>query len=236
MHYDLTRPSSPTPRPLRHRARRAGGRRLLRHHARAPRRRGRALPRPRRRPPQPEHEPGATSIYSPGAVRAGHSFLIIGERTNANGSKKFREAMLAGDWDTCVQMANEQVARGRPRARRVRRLRRPRRHRRHGRDRSPLRHPGQRAARARLHRARGDGGRPAVDRRPGHPQLGQPRGRRRARQPARPGPVAGPEYGAAVICLLIDEEGQARDVEWKLRSPTASTTSPSSATASSRAT
>ncbi|MDH5616026.1 MAG: dihydropteroate synthase, partial [Acidimicrobiia bacterium] len=25
------------------------------------------------------------------------------------------------------------------------------------------------------------------------------------------------EYGAAVICLLIDEEGQARDLEWKLR-------------------
>ena len=25
------------------------------------------------------------------------------------------------------------------------------------------------------------------------------------------------EYGAAVICLLIDEDGQARDVEWKLR-------------------
>ena len=25
------------------------------------------------------------------------------------------------------------------------------------------------------------------------------------------------EYGAAVICLLIDEEGQARDVEWKMR-------------------
>ena len=25
------------------------------------------------------------------------------------------------------------------------------------------------------------------------------------------------EYGAAIICLLIDEEGQARDVEWKLR-------------------
>ena len=30
------------------------------------------------------------------------SFLIIGERTNANGSKKFRDAMLDGDWDTCV--------------------------------------------------------------------------------------------------------------------------------------
>ena len=25
------------------------------------------------------------------------------------------------------------------------------------------------------------------------------------------------EYGAAAICLLIDEEGQARDVEWKMR-------------------
>src|ERR1044071_10176548 len=24
------------------------------------------------------------------------------------------------------------------------------------------------------------------------------------------------EYGAAVICLLIDERGQARDVEWKM--------------------
>ena len=38
--------------------------------------------------------------------------------------------------------------RGRPRPRRVRRLRGPGRHRRHGRDRPPLRHPGQRAARA----------------------------------------------------------------------------------------
>ena len=40
------------------------------------------------------------------------SFLIIGERTNANGSKKFREAMLEGDWDTCVQMAKDQVKEG----------------------------------------------------------------------------------------------------------------------------
>ena len=44
---------------------------------------------------------GVTSIYSPGARSTRTpSFLIIGERTNANGSKKFREAMLAGDWDT----------------------------------------------------------------------------------------------------------------------------------------
>ena len=82
--------------------------------------------------------------------------------------------------------------RGRPRARRVRRLRRPRRRRRHGRDRQALRHPGQRAARARLDRDAGAGGRPAAHRRPGDPQLGQPRGRRAARQPLRPGDVAGP--------------------------------------------
>ena len=35
------------------------------------------------------------------------SFLVVGERTNANGSKKFREAMLADDWDTCVAMARD---------------------------------------------------------------------------------------------------------------------------------
>ena len=57
-----------------------------------------------------------------------------------------------------------------------------------------------------------------MPRRPGHPQLGQPRGRRGARAAASTGSAPSPrEYGAAVICLLIDEEGQARDVEWKMR-------------------
>ena len=37
---------------------------------------------------------------------------MIGERTNANGSKKFREAMLEGDWDTCSAMANDQIKEG----------------------------------------------------------------------------------------------------------------------------
>ncbi|MCW2871145.1 dihydropteroate synthase, partial [Actinacidiphila oryziradicis] len=36
----------------------------------------------------------------------------IGERTNANGSKKFREAMLDGRWDDCVEMAREQIREG----------------------------------------------------------------------------------------------------------------------------
>ena len=82
--------------------------------------------------------------------------------------------------------------RGRPRPRRVRRLRRPRRRRRHGRDRQALRHPGERAAGDRLDRDAGARGRAAAHRRPGDPQLGQPRGRRAARQPLRPGDVARP--------------------------------------------
>ena len=38
--------------------------------------------------------------------------LLVGERTNANGSKKFREAMLREDWDTCVAMARDQIKEG----------------------------------------------------------------------------------------------------------------------------
>ena len=64
------------------------------------------------RPRTPEHEPGAASIYSSVPFRQETSFLVVGERTNANGSKKFRDAMLAGDWDTTVAMARDQVKEG----------------------------------------------------------------------------------------------------------------------------
>ena len=60
----------------------------------------------------PEFEPGASSIYSHVPFHQELAYLAVGERTNANGSKKFREAMLAADWDTCVQMAREQVKEG----------------------------------------------------------------------------------------------------------------------------
>ncbi|MDQ1394845.1 MAG: 5-methyltetrahydrofolate--homocysteine methyltransferase, partial [Acidimicrobiaceae bacterium] len=59
-----------------------------------------------------EREPGAASIYSHVPYRQENSFLVVGERTNANGSKKFRDAMLADDWETCVAMAREQVKEG----------------------------------------------------------------------------------------------------------------------------
>jgi 5-methyltetrahydrofolate--homocysteine methyltransferase len=63
-------------------------------------------------PRTPQHEPAAASMYTSVPFRQETSFLVVGERTNANGSKRFREAMLADDWDTCVAMAKEQVKEG----------------------------------------------------------------------------------------------------------------------------
>jgi 5-methyltetrahydrofolate--homocysteine methyltransferase len=57
-------------------------------------------------------EPGAASIYTHVPFTQDSSVLVVGERTNANGSKKFREAMLEADWDTCVGMARDQVKEG----------------------------------------------------------------------------------------------------------------------------
>ncbi|MGQ0431448.1 MAG: methionine synthase [Microthrixaceae bacterium] len=60
----------------------------------------------------PEWEDGATTIYSFTPFDQQLTYLSIGERTNANGSKKFREALLEADWDTCVAMAREQEREG----------------------------------------------------------------------------------------------------------------------------
>ncbi|WP_128803534.1 MULTISPECIES: methionine synthase [unclassified Streptomyces] len=65
---------------------------------------------PTERTPQPE--PGAASLYQTVPFRQDTSYLAIGERTNANGSKKFREAMLEGRWDDCVEMARDQIREG----------------------------------------------------------------------------------------------------------------------------
>src|ERR1700722_10698152 len=60
----------------------------------------------------PVEEPSAASIYTAVPFHQDTSFLVVGERTNANGSKRFREAMLEGDWDTCVAMARDQIKEG----------------------------------------------------------------------------------------------------------------------------
>ncbi len=165
----------------------------------------------------PALEPSVSSIYSPVPIRQDNSFLIIGERTNANGSKAFRDAMLAGDWDTCSRMAVEQVREGA-----------------HvldvcvdyvGRDgtadmdeiaarfataaAAPLvidstEPPVMQAALERI------GGRAILN--SANLEDGELPGSRldRVFSLAR-------DHGAAVICLLIDERGQARDVEWKMQ-------------------
>ncbi|MEU3989070.1 methionine synthase [Streptomyces platensis] len=63
-------------------------------------------------PREPRPEPGAASLYQTVPFRQDTSYLAIGERTNANGSKKFREAMLDGRWDDCVEMARDQIREG----------------------------------------------------------------------------------------------------------------------------
>ena len=167
---------------------------------------------------RPSYEPGCSSIYSPVPFHQELAFLAIGERTNANGSKKFRDAMLEADWDTCVQMAREQVKEGA-----------------HvldvcvdyvGRDGAadmheiaqPLRHPGARcrscSTRPSRRCSRPGSSTPAARRSSTRPT--SKTARTRAQRFDRVMSLAR-EYGAAVICLAIDEEGQARTADWKLQ-------------------
>ena len=68
--------------------------------------------------PQPDprpvlnYQPAAASIYSPQPYDQDNSFLIVGERLNASGSKKCREMLNAEDWDGLVALARSQVKEG----------------------------------------------------------------------------------------------------------------------------
>jgi 5-methyltetrahydrofolate--homocysteine methyltransferase len=165
----------------------------------------------------PVHEPGCSSIYSHVPFDQDVSYLAVGERTNANGSKKFREAMLAEDWDTCVVMAREQVKEGA-----------------HvldvcvdyvGRDGTADMNEiaGRFATQAALPLVfdstepqvveaglQHSGGKAILN--SANLEDGEAPGSRLDRVFS-----LASEYGAAVICLAIDEEGQARDADWKLR-------------------
>ncbi|MDQ3306422.1 MAG: methionine synthase, partial [Actinomycetota bacterium] len=168
-------------------------------------------------PRTPVHEPAAASIYTAVPFRQDTSFLVVGERTNANGSRKFREAMLADDWETCVAMAKDQVKEGA-----------------HvldvcvdytGEDGSAdmeevaSRFATQSSLPLMLDSTEPPvietglqwiGGRPILN--SVNLEDGDAPGTRLDRflSLAR-------EYGAAVVCTCIDTEGQARDAEWKLR-------------------
>ena len=165
----------------------------------------------------PEQEPSVTSLYSPVALKQDNSVLYIGERTNANGSRAFRDAMLAGDWDTCTKMAHEQIGEGvhvldvcvdyvgRDGTLDMREVA--------GRFASTASVPlvldstEPQVMEAALQLA---GGRCILN--SANLEDGEEPGRRMDRVFK-----LAQEYGAAVICLLIDERGQARDVEWKMR-------------------
>ena len=56
--------------------------------------------------------PAVASLYAQVPLRQENAWLAIGERCNANGSRKFRELQAALDWDGCVAMAREQVKEG----------------------------------------------------------------------------------------------------------------------------
>jgi 5-methyltetrahydrofolate--homocysteine methyltransferase len=168
-------------------------------------------------PRAPRLEPGATSMFNAVPFHQDASFLIIGERTNANGSKAFRESMLAGDWDSCLRMARDQERGGA-----------------HvldvcvdyvGRDGTvDMDEVASRFATQVTVPLVLDSTEPQVIE-AGLQRLGGRAILNSANLEDGDGPgsrfdrvcTLAREYGAAVICLLIDEEGQARDVEWKMR-------------------
>jgi 5-methyltetrahydrofolate--homocysteine methyltransferase len=56
--------------------------------------------------------PAASSIYMQQPFVQDSSFLIVGERVNASGSKKMRDLLGAEDWDGLVSLAREQEREG----------------------------------------------------------------------------------------------------------------------------
>ena len=60
----------------------------------------------------PHLERGASSLYQFVPFRQDSSYLSIGERTNANGSRAFRDALLQEDWQSCIEIARDQIRDG----------------------------------------------------------------------------------------------------------------------------
>ncbi|WP_412769032.1 methionine synthase [Micromonospora zamorensis] len=166
---------------------------------------------------EPRHEAGVSSVYHPVPFAQDASVLMVGERTNANGSKAFRDAMLAGDWRACVEIARSQARDGS-----------------HlldlcvdyvGRDGTQdMRELAGRFATASTLPIMLDSTEPAVVE-AGLEMLGGrcvvnsvnfEDGDGPDSRYARVMPIVR-EHGAAVVALLIDEEGQARTQEWKVR-------------------
>jgi 5-methyltetrahydrofolate--homocysteine methyltransferase len=162
-------------------------------------------------------DPGASSLYQYVPFRQDNTYLAIGERTNANGSRAFRDALIVEDWQSCVEIARDQIRDGA-----------------HmldlsvdyvGRDGvKDMRELATRFATASTLPIVLDSTEPAVLQ-AGLEALGgrsvinsvnYEDGDGEKSRFARIMPLV-KEHGAAVVALTIDEEGQARDCEWKLR-------------------
>ncbi|MGE5830520.1 MAG: methionine synthase, partial [Micromonosporaceae bacterium] len=165
----------------------------------------------------PQLTAGVSSLYHHVPFAQDASVLMVGERTNANGSKAFREAMLAGNFQACVEIAREQARDGS-----------------HlldvcvdyvGRDgAADMREIAGRFATASTLPIMLDSTEPNVVE-AGLEALGGrcvinsvnfEDGDGPGSRYARVMPVVR-EHGAAVVALTIDEEGQARTAEWKVR-------------------
>jgi 5-methyltetrahydrofolate--homocysteine methyltransferase len=68
--------------------------------------------RPRAKARRSVFVPAVASLYAQTPLRQENAYLSIGERCNANGSKRFRLAQEKGDWDDCIALAREQVKEG----------------------------------------------------------------------------------------------------------------------------
>ncbi|HJU02219.1 MAG TPA: methionine synthase [Actinomycetes bacterium] len=165
-------------------------------------------------PREPDHEPSLASLYQAVPLDQDTTYLTVGERCNANGSRRFRDLMLEGDLDGMVGIAKEQIREGA-----------------HvldvcvdyvGRDGAPdmdvlaARLAQQSTVPIMLDSTQADvleaglkrlGGRAIIN------SINLEDGEARMDAVC---PMA-KQYGAALVALLIDEEGQARDVDWKLR-------------------
>lgn len=64
------------------------------------------------KPRQPVFEPSVSSLNQAVTLKMEPGPLIVGERTNTTGSRKFKQLLEAGDWDGMVEMGRDQVDEG----------------------------------------------------------------------------------------------------------------------------
>ncbi len=165
----------------------------------------------------PQSDASAASLYQAVPFRQDTTYLSIGERTNANGSRAFRDAMLEQRWDDCVEIARAQIRDGS-----------------HlldvcidyvGRDGvNDMKEIASRFATASTLPLVLDSTEPAVLQ-AGLEMLGGRAVINSVNYEDGDGPESRfarimalvQEHGAAVVALTIDEEGQARTAEWKVR-------------------